>query len=61
MNEDGDRPYDNEANERCHVHKEPDERNVVASEEPGGVTLVLPAHGGCGSRARHTCPAEPAP
>ena len=27
MNEDGDRPYDNEADERRHVHKEPDERN----------------------------------
>jgi hypothetical protein len=29
----GDRPYDNEGNERGHVHEEPDERNVVPSEE----------------------------
>ena len=28
-----DRPSDNEASERCHVHNERDERNVVPSEE----------------------------
>ena len=32
MNEDCDRPYGNQANERCHVHKEPDERNVVPEQ-----------------------------
>ena len=28
MSEARERPYDNQANERCYVHKEPDERKV---------------------------------